>query len=195
MIRVAFQGVPGAYGEEAVALAFGEEAEAVPSRTFRAVGEAVVAGEVDWGVIPLENSIVGPVPGAGEVLETLDLHLEHEVVVPVHHCLLALPDTSLERIERVHSHPVALAQCLDFFEAHPAMRPVHAFDTAGAAREIAEAKDRSAAALASRRAARLYGLKILAANVEDRPDNRTRFAVVTAPGRGTPCPERLIIRS
>lgn len=178
MIRVAFQGELGAFGEEAVTRRFGEAAEPVPYPSFQAVGEAVASGTVDRGVLPIENSIAGAVPGAPDVLAAFDLRVEGGVIAPVHHCLLALPGASIGQITHVHSHPMALAQCRRFLEAHPDMRAVEAYDTAGAAREVAVAKDPTAAALASRRAAELYGLNILAENVEDRADNATHFVVI-----------------
>jgi prephenate dehydratase len=101
-----------------------------------------------------------------------------EVVIPIHHCVLGCAGTSLERLKVVESHPIALAQCVAWFAGHPMIEPRAAYDTAGAARDVARAKDPSRGALASRVAATRYGLRVLAENVEDRHDNQTRFVVL-----------------
>lgn len=184
---VAFQGEPGAYSEEAVLRFFGPRARPVPCRDFGAVGEAVAAGDVTWGLLPIENTIAGSVVGSYDVLASTDLAVVGEVIASIHHCLLGLPGARLDAVTRVLSHPVALAQCTRFLRGQPIMEPVAVYDTAGAAREVAAAGDPGRAAIASRRAAALYGLAVLAADVEDRPDNQTRFLVVrSADGAASP---------
>lgn len=179
MTRVAYQGVPGANGEEAIRRFFGAHAEAVPLPSFQAVGEAVGTGIVERGVLPINNSIAGVVPGTKEILDTFDLENLLEINVPVHHCLLALPGVSISEIVEVRSHPMALKQCTRLFETNVHLRAVPTYDTAGAAHDIANAQDPTIAALASRRAAELYGLETIAENVEDRHDNETTFMIVT----------------
>lgn len=187
--RVAFQGEPGAYSEEAVRLFFGEGADPVPCRDFSAVGRAVVTGEVEFGLLPVENSLAGSVTGSYDVLTAEDLSVVGEVVTPIHHCVLGIPGAELERLARVLSHPVALAQCTRFLRTHPGVEPVAAYDTAGAAKEIAERGDPASGAIAGRPAAERYGLTILAADVEDRHDNQTRFLMVARVGdRHPPLP-------
>ena len=181
MPTVAFQGELGAFSEEAVHRFFGDSVEPVPSRGFAEVGDAVVAGTVDFGLLPIENSLAGSVVGSYDVLARGGLEVLGEVVTPIHHCLLALPGTALEKITHVLSHPVALAQCQRFLQTHPSMEAVVFYDTAGAAREVALAADPRRAAIAGRGAATRYGLEVLAGDIEDRTDNQTRFLVVARP--------------
>ncbi|HWV56557.1 MAG TPA: prephenate dehydratase [Longimicrobiales bacterium] len=185
-ISVAFQGELGAFSEEAVRRFFGAAADPVPRREFREVGRAVVQGEVDYGLLPIENTLAGSVVGSYDVLATEPLEVIGEVIVPIHHCLLGLPGAKLSEIRRVLSHPVALAQCTRFLMAHPEMDAVAVYDTAGAARDVAERGDPREAAIAGRGAADRYGLEILVENIEDRDDNQTRFLVVSTGGRRLP---------
>ncbi|MDH5589074.1 MAG: prephenate dehydratase [Gemmatimonadota bacterium] len=182
--RVAFQGAAGAFSEEAVRAQFGEECAPVPSRSFEAVGRTILDGEAEYGLLPVENSLAGTVVGSLDVLSTMDLEVVGEVVLLIRHFLMALPGSSVDRLRTVQSHPVALAQCEEFFRRHPALEAVASYDTAGAAREVAEAGDRTVAAIAPRGAAKMYGLEILLEDLQDRPDNQTRFLVVRARGTG-----------
>jgi len=179
-MRVAFQGELGAFSEEAVRSFFGDAAEPVPRREFRDVGQAVARGEAEFGALPVENTLAGGVGASYDVLAREPLRVIGEVVVAIHHCVLGVAGSGLQGIRRVLSHPVALAQAQRFFESHPAVEAVAVYDTAGAAREVVKLGDPHTAALASRSAAARYGLTILAENVEDRPDNQTRFLIVTA---------------
>ena len=185
-LRVAFQGEPGAYSEEAVRACFGALAVPVPCRENADVGKLVLDGAVDCGVLPIENSLAGSVVATYDVLAAEDLVVVGEIVLPIHHCLLALPGTGLSGIQRVLSHPVALAQCRAFFQAHPDIVALPWYDTAGAARSVAEARNPADAALASHVAAEDYRLDILARNLEDREDNQTRFFILVR--RGNPLP-------
>ena len=182
MTTVAFQGELGAFSEEAVHRFFGEGATPVPRRGFAEVGQAVAAAEVHFGLLPIENSLAGSVVGSYDVLSGGELEVVGEVVTPIHHCLLGVAGTALEDVVQVLSHPVALAQCQRFLQSHPSMEAVVFYDTAGAAREVAKAGRKEQAAIAGRGAATRYGLDILAADVEDRQDNQTRFLVVARPG-------------
>lgn len=179
-MRVAFQGERGAYSEEAVAALHGE-VEVVPCAALRDVFDAVAAGRAERGVVPVENS------QAGSINETYDLLLVHtlfivgEVDVRIRHCLLALPGETLETIRTVHSHPQALAQCEEFLRAHR-LEPVATYDTAGSAKTIAARRLAGAGAVASRRAAQIYGLAVVAEGIETNPFNVTRFlALATSP--------------
>lgn len=176
--RVAFQGELGAFSEEAVHRYFGEGVEPIPCREFADVGRAVVAGEVDFGVLPIENSLVGSVVGSYDVLASGELRIIGEVITPIHHCILGLPGASLIGLSRILSHPVALMQCTRALRGMRGVEVVAVYDTAGAAKDVADAGDPTRAAIAGRRAAQRYGLDILAADVEDRHDNQTRFLVV-----------------
>jgi prephenate dehydratase len=187
MPRVAFQGELGAFSEEAVHRFFGEGAEPVPCRDFAEVGKRTLSGDVDYGLLPIENSLAGSVVGSYDVLAGGELAIVGEVVTPIHHCILALPGTSLGEIRRIISHPVALAQCTRILKSLHGVEAVAVYDTAGAAKEVAETREPTQAAIAGRRAAERYGLDIVAEDVEDRPDNQTRFlAVVPATSRREP---------
>lgn len=174
-LRVAFQGEPGAFSEEAVREYFGTEAVPVPCREFRHVGEAVRAGETEYALLPIENTLVGAVVGSYDVLAGGELEVIGEVIRPIRHFLLGVPGAVLAGVRRVLSHPVALAQCTHFLAAHPEIEAVAVHDTAGAAREVAERGDPTIAAIAPRGAADRYGLEPIAGDLQDRSDNQTRF--------------------
>ena len=189
-LRVAFQGELGAYSEEAVRRYWpGESTEPVPRRSCAAVVRAVEDGSVDYGLLPIENTLAGSVVDTYDALSAArHTWVVGESILPIHHCLLALPGATIESLERVASHPVALAQCGRFLDRHSNIESDAAYDTAGAARDVASSGDRSRGAIAGRRAAERFGLEILASDIEDRPDNQTRFfslarqAAALAPG-------------
>lgn len=176
--RVAFQGELGAFSEEAVHRFFEDQAEPVPRRDFPEVGRAVTEGEVDFGVLPIENSLAGSVVGSYDVLAEGELEIVGEVITPIHHCILGLPGAKLDQVKRIRSHPVALMQCTRVLRVLTGAEAVAVYDTAGAAKEVADLQDPTQAAIAGRRAAARYGLEILAEDIEDRADNQTRFLVV-----------------
>jgi prephenate dehydratase len=178
--RVVYQGEPGAFSEEAVLGFFGEARERAAVPTWRAVFEAVADGSAAAGVIAIESSL------AGTIRETYDLLSEFydrgirivgEVAVPVRLALLALPGQSLDWIDRVYSHAQALVQA-DAFLRSREWQVMTTYNTAGAARMIAERRERRAAAVASPRVAELYGLEILANDIQAGEENRTRFAIL-----------------
>jgi prephenate dehydratase len=177
-LRVAYQGEPGAFGEEAVRRHFtaaGREAEAVGHPTFADTFAAFRSGACDYAMLPVENSYAGSVHEVYDLLlETPEAVAVGEVVVPVHHCLIAPAGLTLAGVRAARSHPQALAQCAPFLRAH-GIAPVAAADTAGAAREVAQSRPPATAAIASAAAARRYGLEVLARDIEAAHDNRTRF--------------------
>lgn len=178
-IRVAFQGELGAFGEEAVHTLWRGEAEPVPSATFEDVLEAAETEQVDYGLLPLESTLVGGIDVTYDLLSLHDgLWIVNEVIVPVHLSVVALPGATLHELRTLASHPVILGQCSHFLEGHKHITPLPAWDTAGAAREVAELGDPTRAAAGSRRAAERFGLTILADRIEDRPDNQMRFLAV-----------------
>lgn len=177
MPRVAFQGEPGAFSHEALRLAFGGDATPVPCRDFGDVGEALRTGAAPYAVLPVENTIAGSVLPSYDVLAAESVQVVGEVVLPIHHCVLGLPGATVDGLRRIVSHPVALAQCTRFLRG-AGVEAVATPDTAGAARQVAEDGDCAVAAIASRAAAGRYGLQVLAADVEDRADNQTRFLVL-----------------
>lgn len=180
-MKVAFQGDRGAYAESAIAQIWRHPVEPIPVPTFTAAVRAVEHGEADACVIPIENSIVGRIEAGWQAL-AIHSHLRPvaEALVPVRHCLLAPKGATLEGLRSASSHPVALAQCSRFFEQHTWIKPGKSFDTAGAAREIAEQGDLSRGAIASRAAADRYGLAVLEEGVQDTRDNHTRFVAVVS---------------
>jgi prephenate dehydratase len=174
---VAYQGEAGAYSEEGVIGLFGD-VDRKPHATIRKVFEAVEVGRADYGLVPMDNS------QAGSINETYDLFLKHglhligETVVRVDHCLMALPGTAIDELQEVISHPQAIAQSEEFLSALSAkVRPE--YDTAGAAKRILEEKLEHTGAIASRRAAELYGLELLAEKIQTYPDNYTRFGALS----------------
>ncbi len=174
---VAFQGERGAYSEDAVHRAFGEQVEVVPCASFALAFDAIGHGDVDAGVLPIENSQAGSVLDVYDLLMARDVDVVGELQVPVDHCLLALPGQSLEDIREVMSHPQALAQCARFVEDLGAA-PVAAYDTAGSARTVATERMIGVAAIASARAARIYRLEVLVEAIQTVKDNFTRFFVL-----------------
>jgi prephenate dehydratase len=176
-MRVAIQGEPGAFSHEA-ARKMVADAEIVACALSAEVFASLAEGRVDAAVIPIENSL------AGSVLEHFDLLLEHDVRVVaemplrIRHNLIAMPGAGLEGIERVLSHPVALAQCRRYFARHPRMRATSYYDTAGSVKHVMEQRDPAAAAIASQDAAGYYGAEVLEAGIEDNAENYTRFFLV-----------------
>jgi prephenate dehydratase len=176
-MRIAIQGEPGAFSHEA-ALALMPDATIEPCAVSADVFKALTGGSVDSAVIPIENSL------AGSVLEHFDLLLSHDVrvvgesLLRIRHNLVALPGVSLDHLERIYSHPVALAQCRRFLGQHARMRALAFYDTAGSVKHIVETKEMGAGAIASAEAARYYSANILQAGIEDNPENFTRFFLV-----------------
>jgi prephenate dehydratase len=189
---VAYQGEKGAYSEEG-ALSLFPDADLLPRASIRKVFEAVEVGRVAYGLVPIDNS------QAGSINETYDLFLKHglhlvaETVVRVDHCLLALPGTHVDDLTEVISHPQAIAQCEEFLSALE-VRVRAEYDTAGAAKHVAEESLDGTAAIASRRAGEMYGLEVLAERIQTYPDNHTRFGVLSrAPeALGTPDKSSLV---
>lgn len=185
-MKVAYQGEPGAYGEEAVIGYFGaDEAEPMPLPTFSAVCHAVLGGSAVAAMLPIENSIAGSVGEAVDALIRSHLAVVGEVLLPVRHQLLALPGAFPVDVRSVASHRQALAQCEDYL-ASSGWTVVVAEDTAGAARELAESGDRSRAVIASSRAAERYGLEVLDRDIQDGDGNTTRFVVAVPEGAAPP---------
>jgi prephenate dehydratase len=181
---VAYAGEPGAFAEDAVLAAFGDvERRAVGS--FRAVFEAVAAGDAGAGVIPIENVIHGTVRENYDLLIEHDLVIVGEIVVPVRLALAALPGQSLDDIERVYSHIQALGQSEIFLRARP-WQLLSTYNTAGAGMGIVDRQERGAAAVLSPRAAGLFGLEVLVDEIGDLPENRTRFLILTRPDAAVP---------
>lgn len=180
-MTVAYQGLAGAFSEAAAAALFPEEG-LVARRTFADVFAALEQADVDAAVVPVENTHAGSVADVYDLLRThASAHVVAEAVVRVRHCLLGVPGTTLAEIRVARSHPQALAQVEDFLRAR-GIQPEAAYDTAGAAMEVASARERAVAAVASRRAARRYGLEVLAEGIETAQENFTRFFALARHG-------------
>ena len=176
-MRLAYQGEPGAYSEAAALQFGGSDTETLPCKSFDEVFEAVVKKKATHGVVPLENSIGGTIHRNYDLLLEHDLSITGEVELDVVHCLQALPGTRLADVKTVYSHPQALAQCERYLKDLGATVEA-VYDTAGGAKLVAEQKLTNAAALASRRAAEVFGLEVLQEAVQDYEYNITRFAII-----------------
>jgi prephenate dehydratase len=181
--RVAFQGEPGAFSQIAARKLLGNYVCTVACPTFESLFSSIDEGRADLILAPLENTLAGPVLRCYDLLyqsasSASPLTMIGEVVLRISHCVIGCPGALLEHVTRVQSHPVALAQCERFFAAHPEIRKAVAEDTAGSVRQIMELADPTLAAIASEYAAHQYDAKILVSEVEDDPNNFTRFALL-----------------
>lgn len=181
-LRVAFQGERGAFSEEAALKLLGPNIELVPQRTFQDLYESVEIGEADYVLAPVSNSIAGTVVASVDLLQRSSFVKLDEVEIRIEQHLIGCPNATLENIETVQSHPVALAQCQRFFAEHPRLKAVIADDTAGSVAEVVRRGDSSRAAIAGRRAAELYGGSIIRESIQDRPENFTRFVLLAMKG-------------
>jgi prephenate dehydratase len=181
-MTVAYAGEPGAFSEDAVISAFGDHTERVGVGGFREVFEAVASGAAGRGVVPIENVLNGSVREVYDLLLEFDLEIVGEVVVPVRLCLAAVPGQQINSIERVYSHVQALGQAEAFLRRRR-WTLLTTYNTAGAGRLVAESGERGVAAVLSPRAARVFGLEVLADGVQGTDDNRTRFLILAAPDR------------
>lgn len=176
-MRIAIQGELGSFSHEA-ALKLVPDATVVPTSLSADVFAALADGTADAAAIPIENSLAGSVAEHFDLLLEHDVQVERETRLRIRHNLIGMPGAAVEQIHRVYSHPVALAQCRRFLGAHPGMEAVGFYDTAGSVKQLMELRDRHAGAIASAAAAKVYGAEILAADIEDNPENYTRFFLV-----------------
>lgn len=176
---VAYQGAPGAFSEDAARALTGAGTTMLPCSTLEAVFAALAHGRAAAAIVPVENTIAGAVPGVADLMRRSRVCVTGEVTMRIAHALIGLPGTSIDRLTRVSSHPVALAQCGRFLGRHPHLAPIAAFDTAGAVADLVRRGDPADAAIASARAAALWGAVVLENEIQDRTDNFTRFVQVT----------------
>lgn len=179
-MKVAYQGMRGAYSEAALRKYFGPRGQALGFELSEDVFAAVDGGSADFGVLPVENTIAGPVAVNADLFWEKSVFVVGEVYLKIDHCLLAPKHSKLEWIKTASSHPVALAQCRAFLRRHK-LASVPEYDTAGAARLVAERNDVSQAAIASADCAKAYGLKVLARGIQSFRENITRFLVFCRP--------------
>lgn len=179
-MKVAFQGEAGAFSESAVEQIF-PDAEPVGVERIREVFSVVESGQASFGVVPLQNSHAGSIDESYEAFLASNLSLLAEKAIAVSHCLMGLNGVVVTELRQVMSHPQALEQCREFL-VRLGVQPVPVYDTAGAALKLSQSKDREVAVLASQKAARLYGLSIIEADVQDSSENSTRFGVVGRSG-------------
>ena len=181
--RVAFQGERGAFSEDAARQLLGAGVETIPCRTFEEMFEAVSSGTADAAAAPIENSLAGSVHKNYDLLMEHDLTITGETNLRIVHHLIAPPRVTLADVRRVHSHPVALAQCERFLRAHPQIEVAPAYDTAGSVKMIIENNSGVDAAIAGATAAAVYGAKIIVEGIEDNSQNFTRFLLLARPDR------------
>jgi prephenate dehydratase len=176
-MKIAIQGEPGSFSHEA-AMNLANGAVIVPFSLSADAFAALAKGTVEAAVIPIENSLAGSVSEHFDLLLTHDVKVERETLLRIRHNLIAISGTQIAQIDRVFSHPVALAQCRRFLANHPKMEAFAFYDTAGSVKQLVELRDRHAAAIASEAAAHYYGAQILQSGIEDNPENFTRFFLV-----------------
>lgn len=176
---VGFLGDPGSFSETAALGILGDECKFVSYPTFDELYRSAAEGEVQYIISPLENSLVGSIQRCYDLLAASDLSIVAEIILPVSHFLIAGPDATMETIATVESHPAALSQCERFFAGHPHLNRIAGDDTAGSVRRAVESGDPMRAAIGGRRAATIYGGKILREHIEDHSDNFTRFALLS----------------
>ncbi len=177
-LKIAIQGVPGSFHHQVALLNFGEQAEILPFNTFEPVAKSVSTGEADFGVMAIENSIAGAILPNYDLIDRYELQIRDEYYLPIAHQFMALPGQGLADIKEVRSHPMALLQCKTFLAQHPQIQQNDDVDTASVAQRIAKGKIRGLAAIASEIAAEIYGLKILARDIQTVRDNFTRFIIL-----------------
>lgn len=175
--KVAFQGERGAYSELAV-IQFFPNSTPIPVRSFQEVIETLLSGVSDYAVVPIENSIEGSVNEVYDLLLQSNLFVIGETYQRIHHCLIAIKGTDQGSLKEVYSHPQALAQCRHYL-TEKKLDPVPVYDTAGAVKMIKLGQNKNAAAIASKRAAEIYGMEILDVGIEDRKNNFTRFYILS----------------
>ena len=183
-MKVAFQGEPGAYSEQAVFNYLGN-VETLPCESFDAMFDSVVSGQSDMALAPIENSLAGSIHQNYDLLLRHDLHIVGEYFLRVQHCLIAMPGVKKEDIKKAISHPQALGQCAAYLR-NLGIKPEQVYDTAGSVKMLKESGARDVAAIASRRAAEIYEMQILEEGIEDNSENFTRFLAV---GREATVPE------
>jgi prephenate dehydratase len=186
MHDAAYQGTRGANSEDAAMSLLSPAANLLPRDTLEDVFNAVTRGEARYGVVPIENTLAGSIHRCYDLLFEHDLKIVGETVRHINFALIAPPGVAFNEVRKVLSHPVALAQCEHFFRQNPQIQPVSVYDTAGAVESVIREGSKDSAAVASRRAAEVYGGVILADSLQDHAENYTRFLLITPSGSTAP---------
>lgn len=194
-LKVVIQGEKGAFSHQAALQAMGPGIEVLPRPAFEDLFTSVMEGQADRALVPIENSLAGSIHENYDRLRARPLHIVAETQLRIRHCLIGRPGSSLASIRRVASHPVALAQCRDFFAKYPNIEPIPAYDTAGSVMDLLRSDGPATqGAIASRLAAELYGGKILLEGLEDDPQNYTRFLILARePLTGAPASKTSLV--
>jgi len=182
-MKIGIQGEPGSFSHEA-ALKLVQDAVIAPFSLSADVFHGLASRDIEAAVIPIENSLAGSVSEHFDLLLAHDVKVDRETLLRIRHNLIGLSGSNIGEIDRVFSHPVALAQCRRFLADHPKMEAYSFYDTAGSVKQLVELRDYHAAAIASAAAAEYYGAKILESGIEDNPENYTRFFLVRRAGEG-----------
>ncbi|KAA3633492.1 MAG: prephenate dehydratase [Calditrichaeota bacterium] len=178
-IKAAFQGERGAFSEVASRQFLGDSILPVPCESFEDLFDTVEKGKAKYGVVPIENTLVGSIHKNYDLLLERDLKVIGETYLRINHCLIGSKKISLKNVSKVYSHPVALDQCREFFKKYQTIAPISYYDTAGAVKMIAEIDSLNAAAIAGPYTAELYNLKVLKKSIEDEKTNFTRFLLLS----------------
>jgi prephenate dehydratase len=194
-IKVVIQGERGSFSHQAALQALGLDIDVVPRPAFEDLFALVTEGQADRALVPIENSLAGSIHENYDRLRARPLHIVAETQLRIRHCLIGRPGSSLASIRRVASHPVALAQCRDFFAKHPNIEAVAAYDTAGSVMDLLRSDGPATqGAIASKLAAELYGGKVLLEGLEDDPQNYTRFLLLARePLTGVPASKTSLV--
>lgn len=177
-MKVAIQGIPGSFHHQVALNLYGEEIEVIPYRTFEEVARSVAQYKDDLAIMAIENSIAGAILPNYELIDRHDLRIVAEYYLPISHNLMALPGQSIEDIREVRSHPMALLQCKKFFQGYPQITLIDDLDTASVAKRITDEYLQGVGAVASKTAAKIYGLDLLAVDIQTVKDNFTRFIIL-----------------
>ncbi len=178
---IAYLGLPGSYSHQAGLKYFGKNAKLLSCSSFEEIITSVKEGLATHGIIPVSNTLVGPITNNYKLIDNAALPKIGEIDLPIHHNLVGTSDSSINQILKVYSHPSALAQCKRFLAQHQNIQVINYSDTASAAKYISQMQDPTLAAISSQVAAKIYGLKILYPYIEDNADNTTHFVIITRP--------------
>ncbi|MBV1756659.1 MAG: prephenate dehydratase [Dethiosulfatibacter sp.] len=179
MLKIGYQGVPGSYSEMGVIQYFGTETTNIPYDNFREMIVDVDLKRIDFALLPIENSTTGAITRSLDLMKDYNVYMIGEEFVNVSHCLITFEGVSFNDVKTIYSHPEALKQCDDFFDRHKQINKVAYLDTAKSVEYIIQLGDKTAGAIASKRAAQLHNMQILAENIQDNKLNITRFAVIS----------------